>query len=58
MGWAKDKVNCNFAFHIAITSWNDNIEEELAELVKRGVQSFKVFNAYKGALNLENQGLI
>lgn len=58
MDWAKPKANCNFGFHIAITSWNDNIEQELMEIVKRGVSSFKVFNAYKGALNLENAGLI
>jgi hypothetical protein len=37
MGWAKDSVNCNFGFHAAITSWNDNTPEELAEVVKRGI---------------------
>jgi len=29
MGWAKDKVNCNFGFHAAITSWNEDTPEEM-----------------------------
>ncbi|KRX10204.1 Metal-dependent hydrolase, composite domain [Pseudocohnilembus persalinus] len=57
--WAKDKVNCNYGFHIAITSWLENTEQELAQLVqKEGIQSFKVFLAYKGAFSLGNEGLI
>lgn len=58
MGWAEDKVNCNFGFHAAVTSWNPNTPEELKEVVNRGVQSFKAFLAYKGALMLGNEGLI
>jgi dihydropyrimidinase len=53
-GWADPKVNCDYSLHCAITTWNDEIKNEMAEIVKRGITSFKVFLAYKGALMLND----
>ena len=46
---ADKRTNCDYALHCAITDWNENISKEMEEIVKRGVQSFKVFMAYKGS---------
>ena len=53
-GWADPKVNCDYSLHCAITSWNDQVKKDMAEIVKRGISSFKVFLAYKGALMLND----
>jgi dihydropyrimidinase len=52
--WADPKVNCDYSLHCAITSWNDQVRKDMAEIVKRGISSFKVFLAYKGALMLND----
>jgi dihydropyrimidinase len=52
--WADLQVNCDYTLHCAITSWNDQIKREMAEIVSRGISSFKVFLAYKGALMLND----
>src|ERR1700743_3163988 len=39
----------DYAYHMCITYWNDQVREELAEIVARGVTTFKHFMAYKGA---------
>ena len=53
-GWADKKVNCDYSLHCAVTSWNEDVKREMAEIVNRGVSSFKVFLAYKGALMLND----
>ena len=40
----------DYSYHMCITYWNDAVREEMAEVVKKGVTSFKHFMAYKGAL--------
>lgn len=48
--WAK-KAACDYAFHVAITWWDDSVREEMGALVREhGVNSFKHFMAYKGAI--------
>jgi dihydropyrimidinase len=46
---ADKKVHCDYALHCAITDWNPKISEEMGEIVKRGINSFKLFTAYKGS---------
>lgn len=48
---------CDYAFHQCIVDWSPAIEREVAELVRRGIPSFKTFTAYKGALMLEDEPL-
>lgn len=58
MEWAKPKVNTDFTFHCAITHWDEQVSKDMEEIVNRGVQSFKVFMAYKGAIMLEDDSFI
>ena len=43
---AEGRSYCDFAFHIAVTDWNPSTKGELADIVRRGVTSFKVYMAY------------
>ena len=46
---ADPKVHCDYALHCGITHWNERISKEMEEIVKKkGINSFKVFMAYKG----------
>ncbi|ABQ60222.1 dihydropyrimidinase [Brucella suis 63/252] len=44
------KARTDYSFHMAITGWNERTFNEMAEVVKRGINTFKHFMAYKGAL--------
>lgn len=57
MAKAEGKAACDYAYHMAVIDWNHQIEEEIAEVVRRGIPSFKTFTAYKGALMLEDEEL-
>ncbi|MBK8082548.1 MAG: dihydropyrimidinase [Devosia sp.] len=44
------KASCDYSFHMAITWWGEQVWKEMADVVDRGITSFKHFMAYKGAL--------
>jgi dihydropyrimidinase len=44
------KASCDYSFHMAITWWSEQVFNEMAEVVDRGITSFKHFMAYKGSL--------
>ncbi len=44
------KASCDYSFHMAITWWDQQVFEEMAQVVDRGITSFKHFMAYKGSL--------
>ena len=44
------KASIDYGFHMAITGWSQKVWGEMAECVDRGVNTFKHFMAYKGAL--------
>jgi len=44
------KASCDYSFHMAITWWGEQVFNEMAEVVDRGITSFKHFMAYKGSL--------
>jgi dihydropyrimidinase len=48
------QICVDLGYHMAITGWNETIFEEMAEVVKRGVNTFKHFMAYKGALMVDD----
>jgi len=58
--WKKkaEKACCNYAFHCAVTCWNEKVSAEYELLANEGVTSFKHFMAYKGALMLNDADLI
>ena len=45
----------DYSYHMCIVSWSDAIREEMAEVVRRGVTTFKHFMAYKGALMVNDE---
>jgi dihydropyrimidinase len=44
------KAACDYSFHMCVTWWDKQVWEEMAEVVDRGITSFKHFMAYKGSL--------
>ena len=47
---AARQASCDYGFHMAITGWSETIFDDMATVVARGVNTFKHFMAYKGAL--------
>ncbi|XP_072045671.1 dihydropyrimidinase-like isoform X2 [Amphiura filiformis] len=57
-GWADPKVCCDYSMHVAITWWSDQVKEEVETICKeKGVNSFKMFLAYKGIFQLNDTEL-
>jgi dihydropyrimidinase len=48
------KASCDYSFHMAITWWGEQVFDEMASVVDRGITSFKHFMAYKGALMVDD----
>ena len=57
LGKAEGKSACDFTFHMGVTRYDAQAERDFREIVKRGVSSFKVFLAYKGALGVTDEEL-
>src|SRR5882724_10085847 len=57
LGKAQGQSACDFTFHMGVTRYDDAAEKQFAEIVKRGVSSFKVFLAYKGAFGVTDEEL-
>jgi dihydropyrimidinase len=56
-GWMKkahDKATVDYAFHCIITDLGSAQLEEMAELIREGVTSFKLFMAYPGVFMLDD----
>ena len=50
---------CDYSFHLAVVRFDELAKEQLRQLVHdEGVQSFKIFLAYKGALNISDEHLL
>src|SRR5687768_13842901 len=47
----------DYTFHMSVVRFEPHIRDQFREIVKAGVASFKVFLAYKGALNLSDEDL-
>ncbi|MCK6574177.1 dihydropyrimidinase [Myxococcota bacterium] len=57
-GWA-EKAVADYTFHVAVTWWSDKVGEEMGVLCRdRGVNSFKHFMAYKGAIMADDEVLV
>ena len=56
--WA-EKAVADYSFHVAITWWDDSVYEDMGTLVRdHGVNSFKHFMAYKGAIMADDEILV
>jgi dihydropyrimidinase len=57
-GWA-EKAAGDYSFHVAVTWWDDSVHRDMATLTKEhGVNSFKHFMAYKGAIMADDDVLV
>lgn len=55
--WA-EKSAADYSFHVAVTWWDESVRADMGELVSRyGVNSFKHFMAYKGAIMADDEVL-
>lgn len=43
---ADGESSCDYAFHLAISDWNEKVSEELARVVADGIPSFKLYMTY------------
>ncbi len=56
---AEEGSCCDYSFHLAVVRFDETAKTQLRELVaSEGVQSFKIFLAYKGALNISDEHLL
>jgi dihydropyrimidinase len=57
-GWA-EKAAGDYSFHVAVTWWDETVSEDMGWLVREGgVNSFKHFMAYKGAIMADDEILV
>ena len=54
---ARGKAACDYSFHMGVTRFDGNSAAQLREIVAAGVQSFKIFLAYKGAFGIDDSEL-
>src|SRR5258708_6552089 len=57
MSQAVGKSACDFTFHMGVTKFDGGTDAQLREIVKRGISSFKIFLAYKGAFGIDDTEL-
>jgi dihydropyrimidinase len=57
MAQAVGKSACDFTFHMGVTKFDNGTEAQLREIVARGISSFKIFLAYKGAFGIDDTEL-
>src|ERR1039457_7739831 len=54
---AQGHCACDFTFHMTVSRCDEAAQKQLVEIVKRGISSFKIYLAYKGAFGLDDQEL-
>jgi dihydropyrimidinase len=57
MAQAAGRSACDFTFHMGATKFDEKAESQLREIVRRGISSFKIFLAYKGAFGIDDTEL-
>jgi dihydropyrimidinase len=48
---ATGKSSCDYAFHMAISQWREDIRDELPNMIKQGISSFKIYMTYGNRVN-------
>ena len=45
-GLADGNCSCNYAFHMAVTDWNEAVHRELPVIIEEGITGFKAYMTY------------
>ncbi|XP_013098892.2 dihydropyrimidinase isoform X1 [Stomoxys calcitrans] len=57
--WADPKVCCDYALHVGVTWWSKLVSDEMKILCQNlGINSYKMFMAYKGLYQLNDSDLL
>ena len=52
------RANCDYSYHMAVTWWSEQVFDEMKTVIEdRGINTFKHFMAYKGALMVNDDEL-
>ena len=52
------RANCDYSYHMAVTWWSEQVFNEMKTVIEdRGINTFKHFMAYKGALMVNDDEL-
>jgi len=52
------RANCDYSYHMAVTWWGEQVFDEMRTVIEdRGINTFKHFMAYKGALMVNDDEL-
>ena len=54
---AAGQACCDYSFHMGVTKFDGRTADQLRRITAAGIQSFKVFLAYKGAFGIEDDEL-
>jgi dihydropyrimidinase len=54
---AEGKACCDYTFHMGVTKFTDSTADQLRRIVNAGIQSFKIFLAYKDAFGIDDSEL-
>lgn len=55
---AQGKSHCDYSFHLGVVRFDDLARDQIRSVVRdHGIASFKVFLAYKGALDISDENL-
>lgn len=55
---AQEQSHCDYSFHMGVVRFDELAREQLRRIVtEQGIASFKVFLAYKGALDISDENL-
>lgn len=55
---AEGRAVTDYAFHLAMTQWRDELADEMAEVVSRGVTSFKLYMAYRDTMMVDDDQIL
>ncbi len=47
---AAEGASCDYGFHMSISEWKDDLEDQVQEMIDNGITSFKVYMTYPGMI--------
>ena len=51
---ASRQASCDYSFHMCVNGWSERHFDEMEQVVQKGINTFKHFMAYKGALMIND----